>query len=173
MITTLKHMQENGMIAKRKTARQYTHVLLLKVNNKTRIKKLQGERESRLAQAVKYARDQYSRNTQEIAAGVGGLIPYWPGQGGCDSSGRKHEQPEYQYNSAVEYMAKHMDLTGYIQHAIEQTEACLARDIEQAGKRNEDWHVVSWHSRADLARPSYPQSDELYKVERINNGVRS
>lgn len=169
---TLKHMQENGKLATRQTARAYTHVLLLKQNNATRAAALESGRAVRVAKAIKTARIYFEQCTVEIAAGVGGQVPYWPGQGGCDGSGRTHEQPEWQYKLACTAMEERKDLTGYVQHAIKNCNADVDADIAACNRRSEDWIVVSWHTRADLAKPQYQVEGDLFKVEAINNGVR-
>lgn len=175
---TLKHMQPNGEIATRQSARAYTHVLMRKINRAARIAAVEASRASRLADAEKYARRAFKQNAVEIATGIGGQVPYWPGQGGyrkfADGTFATHEQPDYQFKSAVEYMQKHGGtVEGYIADAIADTERAIAREIEGIATYSEEWYVMSWHSRANLAKPDYIGAGDMFQVEAINGGVRS
>lgn len=176
--TTLKHMQENGTMATRQTARAYTHVLLCKVNNALNIAAIEASRETRIAHAVKRAKEEFKDNTDDIAAGAGGMIRYKRGQGGyqrfADGSFATYTQEQWHFDHAVKWHATYgTTLEGYISHFTQQETAQIEREIESASKRDESWHVISWHSRADLAKPSYIGAGDLFKVEAINGGVRS
>ncbi len=169
---TLKHMQPNGVIATRQTARSYTHVLLCRRDSAARIAELESHRASNIVDAAKRATRQHAEWLVEKATGIGGQVPYWPGQGGY-GKGRTHEQPDYQYNSACEYLAKYPTAEAYVAQCIKDTNEHTDQIITDVRNASPDWHVISWHSRADLAKPSYTVvAGDHFTVEAINNGVR-
>jgi hypothetical protein len=173
---TLKHAQPNGEIVTRQTARAYSHVLLRKVNVAARLAEIEGRRAASLEDTEKSARKYYKQYLAEVAAGVGGQIPYWPGQGGyrklADGSLATHTLDQWQYDNAAQKLAEFPSIESYVAHNRAVTEAEIARNLEQVRGWSEEWEVISWHGRADLAKPSYVGAGDTFMVEAVNNGSR-
>ena len=64
-------------------------------------------------------------------------------------------------------------LDGYLAYATAEFEANEANHVAYLAARSEEWQVVSWHSRASLAKPKYEGAGDSFRVEAINGGIRS
>jgi len=176
--TTLKHAQPDGTIATRQTARKYTHVLLRKHNAAAHIAALEATRDARILQAERDAQESFADHTTQIKAGVGGQVPYTRGQGGygrnADGTPRTYTQEQWKFDHAVEYHKIYgTTIKGYLEYFRTSAMRQLDEHIAEVRGWPQQWQVVSWHSRADLAKPQHECPGDAFRVEAINNGVRS
>ena len=173
---TLKHMQENGTLATRTTARAYTHVLLRKVNNAIAAAAMEFSRQSTVDEAIASAKREHKFDVLWSRAQIGEQAPYRPGQGGykkfADGSYATFTMWDGFKKLADEAVAKHPTVESAVAAAIERTNAYITQRITEINARREEWVVISWHSRAALAKPDYIGAGDTFKVEAINGGTR-
>lgn len=176
--TTLKHMQPNGEIATRQTARAYTHVLLCKQSRAALIAAHDAARDGELARVAKDIAHTFKRYKEALATEVGAPYAYDRNQGGyrkfADGSLATYPLPDYMHKLANEFFAKYGDkLEDVVAFHVAEAVARLDRERGRLAERSEEWSVISWHGSAKNAKPAYVAPGDLFQVEAINNGVRS
>jgi hypothetical protein len=176
--TTLKHMQPNGEIVTRQTARAYSVVLLRKHNVAALLAAHDASEADELKACAKDAREWFRHYQLCLATKVGDPIPYQRNQGGfrrfADGSLATHPMPDYYAKLARESFAIYGDVEApYIAAHVAERQAGRAATRASLAKYTEEWHVISWHGSARTAKPPFITPGATFMVETINNGVRA
>jgi hypothetical protein len=176
--TTLKHMQPDGEIVTRTTARAYTCVLLRKYNVAALLAAHDAKETDDVAASAKRAREDFKHNQLCISTPVGGPIPYEKNQGGykryADGTLATHPMPDYYVELARKSLARDGDtLEAFVASRVQATLTERAGYRAQLAAYTEEWHVISWHGSARSAKPQFTRAGDQYRVEPINNGTRA
>ena len=176
--TTLKHLQPNGEIITRTTARAYGVVLMRKMNVAAILAAHDANEQKELDECANYAREYFRHYQLCLATPIGGPIPYQKNQGGyrrfADGTLATHPMPDYYAKHARESFAEHGDTeAAYVASHLKECRAARAKLRAEKAGYSEDWHVISWHGSARTAKPQFERPGDSYRVEEINNGVRA
>lgn len=162
----LKHAQPNGDIATRQTNRPYTHVLLQLHNGPALIAAAIAALPSNLKSAKREAQDFHDHHSNMVNRGVGGMypahkdFPYW-------------RITQDNFNESESWLKTYPTAGDYITKRVDDVQTAHAHRVDGLRLGTFDWEVISWHSRAELARPDYIAPGASFRVEAINGGARS
>jgi hypothetical protein len=176
--TTLKHMQPNGAIVTRQTARAYTCVLLRKHNVAALLAAHDAGHANAVKEATEYARTWFKRCQLELATKVGDPIPYTENQGGFkrfrDGTLATYPMHEWEPVSARKWLAQHGETeAAFVASIVAERLADRATRRATLAAYKEEWFVISWHGSARTAKSPYIEAGDQFMVEEINNGVRA